>query len=65
MSIDPKALFADEVVPATEEEAAALDGIIRDCDGDPYKAALTLYRLFTLQSAIMEARGQPAEGKAD
>lgn len=65
MAIDPKILFADEVVPATPEEAAALDGIIRDCDGDPYKAALTLYRLFALQSAIMDAGRNPAKGNQE
>jgi hypothetical protein len=61
MTIDPKVLFADEVVPATPEEEAALDGIIRDCGGDPYKAALTLYRLFALQSAIVEAGRDPTK----
>lgn len=57
MDIDPKVLFSDEVVPPTPDEKEALDGIIKDCDGDPYKAALTLYRLFALQSAIGQSKG--------
>ncbi|GLS23815.1 hypothetical protein GCM10007874_68360 [Labrys miyagiensis] len=56
MKVDPKVLFSNEVVPPTPEEWEVLDAIIRDCEGSPYKAALTLLRLFALQSSIAEAR---------
>ena len=56
MNIDPKVLISDEVAPPSPEEKEALDGIIRDCEGDPYKAALTLFRLFALQSTISQSK---------
>ncbi|WP_413993350.1 hypothetical protein ACMDCR_15415 [Labrys okinawensis] len=56
MKIDPRVLFSNEVVPPTPEEWEALDAIIRDCEGSPYKAALTLLRLFALQSSIVESK---------
>ena len=56
MKIDPRALVSEEVVPPNPEEWDTLDAIIRDCEGSPYKAALTLMRLFALQSAVMESK---------